>query len=79
MVIKFEDDDELYIIDATLAGVNVTPWRQVCTYKDQIYSKIVWRQLNIKRNDAFIDRLEKFVTSVHRKKYKLSVTKLLKR
>jgi hypothetical protein len=29
MVLKFEDDNQVYIIDATLAGVNITSWDQV--------------------------------------------------
>lgn len=83
MVLKFEGDsnekDDVYIIDATLDGVNVTSWETVWGYKDIIYKKIVWRRLFIKRDDIFISRLTSFVQSVNKKKYSLSVTKLLKR
>lgn len=79
MVLKFEDDEEVYMLDATLAGVNITSWRQLWSYKDKLYSKIVWRKLYIKRNDEFIERLSIFVKAVHKKKYSLKISKLLTR
>jgi hypothetical protein len=79
MVLKFEDDEEVYMIDATLSGVNVTSWQQLCTYKDKLYSKIIWRKLHVKRNDDFIEKISAFVKAVYKKKYSLSVAKLLHR
>ena len=54
MVLKFEGEEEAYIIDATLDGVNITSWTDLWTYKDSLYKKIVWRQLKIIRDDMFI-------------------------
>lgn len=61
MVLKFEDDDEVYIIDATMQGVDITSWTQLCNFKDELYSKVIWRQLEIERDDKFIEKLETFV------------------
>lgn len=79
MVLRFEDDEEVYIIDATVSGVNITAWEEICKFKDKLYSKIVWRKLCIDRNDEFVEKLEAFVKLVHKKKYKISISKLVKR
>lgn len=79
MVLKFEDDPEVHMLDATLSGVNITSWSELATFKDEVYKKIVWRQLETERDSEFWERMEKFVTEVNEKKYSLSVTKLVKR
>ena len=61
MILKFEDDDEVYLIDATLNGVDITSWTQLSINKNDQYSKIVWRKLKIERDQEFIDKLEAFV------------------
>ena len=43
MIIKFQEVDDPYYIDATMDGVLITRWKHFRRWKDQFYSKIVYR------------------------------------
>lgn len=53
MVITFLEDDEIYFLESTASGVHITTWSELKTYKDKLYSKIVWRKLYCDRDDDF--------------------------
>lgn len=79
MVLTFWDDDEIYILEATSEGVHIVGWSDLMRFKDQFYSKIVWRRLYCKRDDEFWEILQTFVEAVEDKKYKISIGKLLRK
>lgn len=79
MVLKFDMENSIYLLDATVAGVNITSWPQFLLFKDDVYSQTVWRKLQVKRDDEFIRKLQGFIKNVHKKKYKLSISKLMKK
>lgn len=53
MVLTFEDDSNIYLLEATADGVHVIRWNDLKRFKDEIYSKIVWRRLDVERDEAF--------------------------
>jgi len=79
MVVTFEDDDEIYLLEATSEGVHLVSWNEIRKYRDQIFSKVVWRRLYTERNDDFCDILGTFIKAVANKKYSISLSKLLTR
>lgn len=79
MVLTFQDDDEIYLLEATSDGVHVVSWSDLNRFRDQIYSKIVWRKLYANRDDDFCEILSTFVEAVEDKKYKITLGKLCRR
>ena len=79
MVLTFVDDDDIYLLDATTEGVHIRSWSDIRKYKDECYSKIVWRKLYADRDDLFWEILQTFVEAVQGKKYKITISKLLKK
>ena len=69
----------IYILEATSDGVHIISWTDWATFRDRVYSKVVWRKLYWNRDDAFCEILQTFVEAVEDKKYKISISKLLKR
>lgn len=61
MVLTFVGSDDVYLLEATSDGVHVISWSNLKKFKDQIYSKIVWRKLYAERDDDFWEILETFV------------------
>ena len=53
MVITFQDDDEIYLLESTIEGVHIVTWTELKTYKDLLYSRIVWRKLYCERDSEF--------------------------
>ena len=53
MVLTFLEDEEIYFLESTAEGVHVTTWSELKQYKNQLYSKIVWRKLHCERNEDF--------------------------
>jgi hypothetical protein len=50
MILQFEGDNgEVYFLEATMAGVSMTPWSQFQTYWNKFYSQVVIRHLYVER------------------------------
>ena len=79
MVLTFVEDEDIYILEATSEGVHIVWWSDLARFKDQYYSKIVWRRLYWKRDDEFCEILQTFVEAVEDKKYEISIGKLLRK
>lgn len=53
MVLTFVEDDDVYLLQATSEGVHIMSWKDMRSFRDQLYSKIVWRKLYADRDDDF--------------------------
>ncbi|CAI2369331.1 unnamed protein product [Moneuplotes crassus] len=79
MVLTFLEDNEVYLLESTASGVHITTWTDLKTYKDELYSKIVWRKLYCNRNETFCEVLGNFVNAVDDRGYDISIGRLLRR
>jgi len=79
MVLTFLEDEEIYFLESTAEGVHVTTWSELKQYKNQLYSKIVWRKLHCERNEDFWEILGTFVNAVEDMEYKITLGKLFTR
>lgn len=71
MILKYEDEEDLFFIDATMNGVTILPWSSLRTWKDEVYSWIIVRHLEIERDEYFLETMNDFVEQVNEKKYSL--------
>lgn len=63
MVLKYEHEEEIWFIDATMEGVSVLPWNSLWQYKDAVYEWIAVRKLAYSWDEDpdFLVTLEKFI------------------
>ena len=80
MVLKFESDpDEIYFVDSTSnRGVSISRWSAIRKYLGEFYEQIVFRHLQVSRNEEFIARLEVFLKESVGNRYGMSTSKLLR-
>ena len=78
MILKYSNGD-IYAMEATGSyGVGVFKWADMINKGwVEIYNKVVYRKLEVKRGTDFLVKLEGFVKENLGKAYKLSVSKLL--
>ena len=62
MVVKFEEYDDAFFIDATMDGVIVSRWKYLRKWWHRFYSKVVYRPLMLSRDDEFIETMGKFIS-----------------
>ena len=79
MVLKFDEDKEVYFLEATTEGVSMTAWSVLKTYSDILYSRVVIRHLHANRDEQMMEELAAFVDKAVGKKYQINATKLLVR
>lgn len=72
---------KLAFLEATaLDGVTIIEWDEFLFYKwHLLYSRLIFRKLDMQRNDDLLQRLEAFIQEVRGKKYKITASKLLRR
>jgi len=80
MILKYSNGEIVLFESTGREGVGLCRWR---TFKKNnwhlLYSKMVYRKLDIERTDDMVNKIEKFVKATVGKKYKVSATKLLKK
>lgn len=72
---------KLAFLEATaLDGVTIIEWDEFLYYKwHLLYSRLIFRKLEMQRSDDLLQRLEVFIQEVRGKKYKITASKLLRR
>lgn len=78
IILKYEDEMDLYFLDATMQGITLTPWRRFRDWKDSVYSKVVYRHLEVERDLEFLENLDDFVKGVNGGEYKLNFEKIMR-
>jgi len=75
------NDGEIVLLEATgKDGVGLCRWKTFMRNDwHLLYSKLVYRHLEVERTEEFISEVEKFVKNVVGKKYKISASKLFKK
>eukprot|EP00357_Protocruzia_adherens_P033023 CAMPEP_0115000164 /NCGR_PEP_ID=MMETSP0216-20121206/16592_1 /TAXON_ID=223996 /ORGANISM="Protocruzia adherens, Strain Boccale" /LENGTH=592 /DNA_ID=CAMNT_0002365205 /DNA_START=36 /DNA_END=1814 /DNA_ORIENTATION=+ len=75
------DNDKIGVLESTgLEGVGIVTWDQFMSYKwHLLYSRLVYRQMDMERPKEVILKLENYIRKVLGKKYKISTKKLLRR
>ena len=77
MVLRFQPEpDEVFILDSTSAGVQVSRWSQFRLLLDKNYYHLFYRPLTFPRESEYSEKLEEFLQAVIGNKYSLSVTDL---
>lgn len=80
IILKYANDDIVILDSCGNRGVGLISWRAFINLKFfKLYHKIVWRKLEAKRNEQFINKLDKFIRFALKKKYCCSLTKLLRK
>jgi hypothetical protein len=68
------------LFEATgLDGVAVVMWDDFMRYKwHKLYSRLIYRKLDVDRDDEFIQKLESFIREVNGKKFRINPSKLVR-
>ena len=71
--------NDVHLLESnSIQGVGIISWFSFCNHKFyNLYDKLVYRNLNCERNEDFLNKLDEFVHFSNRKKYKVSIGKLL--
>ena len=83
MILRFdvpgEKSNDIYLVEATSAGVHVKKWSTIRPAIGQFYKKIVARHLNFERTEAQLTKLEQFLKEVNGHKYSIGVGQVFAR
>ncbi|CAG9318683.1 unnamed protein product [Blepharisma stoltei] len=72
-LLKLQDEQVALLESTSQTGVQVLLWEDFMRYQwHLLYTRLVYRKLNIERTDQFLDSTAEFLTEVSGKKYRLA-------